>query len=147
MKTLQSLLLIALIAFLPACSCDKSCANDEAGALAAVESLRTAMLSASKTALETIAVDNLLYIHSSGKIETKPAFVETFVSGASVFKTLEFTDLTIKITGDTAVVNHKLKGDTADKGKAPGTINLGVTLVFQKQNGAWKLLARQAYKL
>lgn len=147
MKTLQSLLLLALIAFVPACSCDKSAVTNETEARAAVESLRTAMLSGEKAALEAIAADTLLYIHSSGKIQTKPEYVQTFVDKDSVFKTLEFSDITIKITGDTVIVNHKLKGDTADKGKAPGTANLGVTLTYKKLNGALKLISRQAYKL
>jgi hypothetical protein len=39
-----------------------------------------------------------------------------------------------------------MTGDTNDNNK-PGTVNLGVLLVWQKQKGQWKLLARQAFKL
>jgi len=42
-------------------------------------------------------------------------------------------------------VRHTLSGETLDSGK-PGTVNLKVLQIWQKQGGAWKLLARQAVK-
>ncbi|EHQ24488.1 nuclear transport factor 2 family protein [Mucilaginibacter paludis] len=120
--------------------------KDEADVAAAVEKMRLAMISANKADLENIASDNLTYGHSSGKLQNKAEFVDAFISKASVFVTITLTDQTIKITGTTAIVRHKLNAETADGGK-PGTVNLGIMLVFVKQHGAWKLLARQAYKL
>ena len=35
---------------------------------------------------------------------------------------------------------------TTNDGGKPGTVKLKVLLIFQKENGAWKLLARQAVK-
>ncbi len=59
--------------------------------------------------------------------------------------TLEFADQTISIDRDVAIVRHKLNATTNDSGK-PGEVHLAVLLVWQKQQGAWKLLARQAVK-
>ena len=120
--------------------------KDEIKVVAAVENMRKAMISGSKADLEVLASDDLSYGHSSGKLQTKAEFVDSFVTKASVFVTITLTDQTIKVTGNTAIVRHKLVAQTADGGK-PGTVNLGIMLVFVKQHGDWKLLARQAYKL
>ena len=112
----------------------------------AVETLRKAMLDGNRTALENIAAADLSYGHSSGRIQNKQEFVNTLVTGESDFVTLNFSDQTIKVSGETALVRHRLWGDTNDGGK-PGKVNLGILLVFQKQHGQWKLLGRQAYKI
>jgi ketosteroid isomerase-like protein len=112
----------------------------------AVESLRKAMISGERKALETIVANELTYGHSNAKIEDKKAFVEAFVSGASDFTTIDLTEQTITISDNTAIVRHKLHAETNDNGK-PGVANLAVLLVWQKQQGQWKLIARQACKL
>jgi hypothetical protein len=119
---------------------------DEKDVAAAVESLRKAMVEANKSNLEKLTAEALSYGHSSGKIEDKAAFVEGIVSGKSDFVTIQLSDQTIKIVGNTAIVRHKLSAETNNEGK-PGTANLGVLLIWQKQQGQWKLLARQATKL
>jgi hypothetical protein len=112
----------------------------------AVENMRKAMISGDKSALEAVASDNLSYGHSSGKLQNKAEFVEQIATKQSVFVTITLTDQTIKVTENTAIVRHKLAAQTNDGGK-PGNVNLGILLVFVKEHGQWKLLARQAYKL
>jgi len=112
----------------------------------AVEKLRLAMISGLKPDLDAIATDDLTYCHSSGKVQNKTEFMDSFITKASVFKSIIFTDQIVKITGNTAIVHHILSGVTADGG-VPGTVKLGIMLVFIKQHGEWKLLARQAFKL
>lgn len=119
---------------------------DQKAVAAAVETLRKAMVDADKTTLEKITADGLSYGHSSGKIEDKVAFVDAIVSGKSDFKTIELADQSITISENVALVRHKLSGETNNDGQ-PGTVNLGVLLVWQKQKGQWKLIGRQAFKL
>jgi len=111
-----------------------------------VEELRVAMIDANKTTLEKLTAADLSYGHSSGQVEDKNTFVEKIVSGKSDFTKLDISAQTVKISGDVAMVRHKLSGETNNDGKA-GTINLSVLLVWQKQAGKWKLLARQAVKI
>jgi hypothetical protein len=113
----------------------------------AVESLRKAMLDPEKSALEKLAHTKLSYGHSSGKIEDKNAFIHALVTGESDFTELAFNDQTIEVIGDVALVRHKLTGKTNDKGKQPGTVSIGVLLVWYKEGDTWKLAARQAFKL
>ncbi|MFB9863768.1 nuclear transport factor 2 family protein [Rufibacter immobilis] len=118
----------------------------EALVAAAVETFKNALISGERKALETIVADGLSYGHSSGKVEDKATFIESLVSGKSDFVTIDLTHQTIQVTGKTALVRHQLSGTTNDSGN-PGTVKLGILLVWQKQRAQWKLLARQAYKL
>lgn len=120
--------------------------KDETAVAAAVETLRKAMVDGDRTALDKIATAELTYGHSSGKLEDKVAFVEAIASGKSDFVTIDLTEQTITVSGDVAIVRHKLAGTTNDGGK-PGTVNLAILTVWKKQGKEWKLLARQAVKI
>jgi ketosteroid isomerase-like protein len=120
--------------------------KDETAVANAVEALKKAMIDADKIALEKIAADDLSYGHSAGKIEDKAEFVRAIVSNESDFVTINLTDQTIKIAGNVAIVRHKLAATTNNNGQ-PGTAKLSVLLVWQKQKGDWRLLARQAVKI
>jgi ketosteroid isomerase-like protein len=112
----------------------------------AVEKLRKAMIDGDRAALESVASDSLSYGHSGGKLETKAEFVEAIASGKSDFVIIELSDQTVSVVNNTAVVRHQLDATTNDGGK-PGTVKLKVLLVWVKEKGEWKLLARQAVKL
>lgn len=116
--------------------------NDEKEVATAVDNLRKGMLDGDKIILEKMTAPELTYGHSSGLMEDRTAFVEALVSGKSDFTKIELTNQSIKIAGNTALVRHELHGETSG-----GPVNLGVLLVWQKQQGEWKLLARQAFKL
>lgn len=110
-----------------------------------VERLRIAMIDGDAKALKQLSSPLLSYGHSGGHIEDQQAFVEKITSGKSDFVTMELSDQTIAVSGDVAVVRHNLNADINDGG-VPNTIHLGILLVWQKQAGDWKLLARQAFK-
>jgi ketosteroid isomerase-like protein len=111
----------------------------------AVESLKAALISGNRADLESITSAKLSYGHSGGKVEDKTAFVEALASGKSDFVTIELNDQTVSVSGKVAIVRHKLSAKINDN-NVPGTVNLVVMLVFQKEGGQWKLLARQAVK-
>ncbi len=112
---------------------------------AIVNQLTAAMISGERTELEIVASEHLSYGHSGGHVEGKSEFVEKIASGKSDFVTIDITDQTIDIVGKTAIVRHQFNATTNDGGK-PGIVKLKVLLIFQKENGVWKLLARQAVK-
>jgi ketosteroid isomerase-like protein len=120
--------------------------KEDAAVNAAVENLKKAMIDGDKAGLEKITSDKLSYGHSSGKVEDKATFVDNIVSGKSDFVTIELTNQTVSVSGDAAVVRHSLSATTNDNGN-PGSVKLNILLVWQKQKGQWKLLARQAVKV
>lgn len=119
--------------------------KEEKEVAAAVEALRLAMISGNQNALEAIAADQLSYGHSTGNVEDKKTFVHTLASGKSDFVTIDLSDQTITVSGNTAIVRHTLNATNNDGGK-PGTVSLVIMTVWQKQHKQWKLLARQAVK-
>jgi ketosteroid isomerase-like protein len=113
----------------------------------AVKNLSTAMINADSALLDYLSAEALSYGHSGGAVEGKKAFIEKIISGKSDFVSINITEQQITISKKTALVRHKLDAVTNDKGKQPGEVHLKILLVWQKQKGKWKLLARQAVKI
>ena len=112
---------------------------------ARVEQLRKAMVDGDAAQLKEISATELNYGHSGGHVENQAEFIDKIVSGRSDFVAIEFKDQQIQIIKDIAIVRHTLIGTTNNLGK-PGAVDIGVMLIWQKQRGTWKLLARQAFK-
>jgi ketosteroid isomerase-like protein len=90
--------------------------------------------------------DQLSYGHSAGRVENKAQFIDGATSGRSTRKFITLTDQTINIVGDTAIVRYTFTGESERDGKT-NPVKLGVLTVWHKQDGHWKLLARQAVRL
>ncbi|MGV3560942.1 nuclear transport factor 2 family protein [Larkinella arboricola] len=144
MKTLKCLLMLLFVAGNVMAT---NPTKDEKQAVEqAVEKLRKAIIDADKAALAALTTDQLTYGHSNGLVEDKDAFIKALVSGESDFTSIDLTDQTVTVVDNTAWVRHKLAGNTNNKG-VPGTAKLSVLMVWVKQKGGWKLLARQAVKI
>ncbi|TKC57537.1 nuclear transport factor 2 family protein [Pedobacter hiemivivus] len=137
---------IILIAFTIMSLFASAQSKDETKIAELTEKMRLAMISGNKTELENLASANLTYGHSTGKIQDKAAFVTALSTKASDFKAIELSEQSITVAGNTAIVRHILRADTNDGG-IPGKANLGIVLVWEKEAGAWKLLARRAFKI
>ena len=144
MKTLKCLILLLFVTGTVMAAGPQK--DDKQAVEQAVEKLRKAIVDADKAALESLTTDQLTYGHSNGLLEDKAAFVKALVSGESDFTSLDLTDQTVTVVDNTAWVRHKLAGNTNNKG-VPGTAKLSVLMVWVKQKGNWKLLARQAVKI
>lgn len=119
---------------------------DEKEVAARVEMLRKVMIAPDKNILEDLAANELTYVHSSGTLRDKAGFVDEFMKGWSVFTAITLLDQTIIMAGNNAIVRHRLLGDTK-KENMPPKIDIIILMVWQKQDGKWKLLARQAAKI
>lgn len=120
--------------------------SDETAVKQNVEALRKALLSADKDQLQQLTAAHLSYGHSSGKIQTKAEFVDGVMTRKAVVKSLTFPELTVAVVGDAAIARHIYASESETGGK-PNNVRIGVLAVWQKQDGGWKLLARQPYKL
>lgn len=138
--------IIFTISFLMAFAVSVQKMNDNEAVAATAEKLRLAMISGEKTELESLILPELTYGHSGGHIDDAKEFVEKLVSKKSDFVTIDITNQTVNIVGNTAIVRHHFYATTADLGKAPGDVTLDIVLVWVKAGKNWKLLARQAVK-
>lgn len=119
--------------------------KSERAVAAAAEKLKMAMISGNQQDLEAVVMDELSYGHSSGMLDDKKLFIDKLVSGKSDFVEIDITDQSVQVINKTGIVRHTLSARTNDNNKA-GTVTLKILLVFVKDHGQWKLLARQAVK-
>lgn len=120
--------------------------GEEAAVNQAVEALRKAMVDADKAQLEKLVADQLSYGHSAGVIEDKAKFVDVIAGKKTIYKSITLSDATTSVAGNNAIARHIFSAETEADGK-PGTARVGVLQVWQKQDGGWKLLARQAFRI
>jgi len=137
----------ALIIIFVAISISAYCQTKQEKEVAtAIEIFKKGIVDADKDLLNTITAEELVYGHSSGKVQNKAEFIAEIVSKLPAYLSVDMTDQTIKISGNAAIVRHIYSAETMNNG-TPGRVKIGNMLIWQKQHGKWKLLARQAYKL
>lgn len=120
--------------------------NAEKKVAESVELFRVAMVDANAKTLDELSATQLSYGHSAGLVEDKTEFIRRLTSGESDFITIQLSNQSLFISGNTAIVRHQLDAKTNDNGK-PGQVKLSVLMVWQKHGKHWKLLARQAVKI
>jgi hypothetical protein len=113
----------------------------------AMHALRTLLIDPNQAGLEAISHPDLSYGHSSGKIENRSEFIDALVTGASDFVSAEFTGQNVAVTGKTAMVRHTLQAELRAVDGTVSPIRLHILLIWVRQKGGWKLLARQAVRL
>ncbi len=110
-----------------------------------VNQLNDALVQRNAEQLKALTSEGLSYGHSKGKIEAQEAFIGNVISeGATQFVTITIEDQTTEIVGDNAIVRHTFKAETSKNGKA-GSLEIKNLMVWQKAEGQWKLIARQAF--
>jgi ketosteroid isomerase-like protein len=120
--------------------------SEEAAVVAAGEALRKAMLDADKAKLEELVSDQLSYGHSAGRLENKAQFIDIVAGKKTIYKSITYSDASTAVVGNNAIVRHVLSVETESDGK-PASARVGALQVWSKQDGRWKLLARQAFRL
>ena len=118
---------------------------DDAAVTQAVADLTKAMLEADKAKLEALVADQLSYGHSGGVVQDKTVFVDVIASKKTVYKSINLTDMKVNVVGNDAIVRHTWDSVSESDGKS-NTSHIGVLQVWAKQDGKWRLLARQAFK-
>lgn len=109
--------------------------------------LTEAMINKEITVLEELLSDQLVYGHSNGKVQNKNEFMAEIASGLPIrYLEISRNDEIIQLSGDVAIVRHVFAARTlADD--LEGNLQIGNMLIWSKEGGRWKLLARQAYRL
>jgi uncharacterized protein DUF4440 len=121
-------------------------AADEAAVAQSVETLRKALLEADKVKLDQVAAAQISYGHSDGRVQTKDEFITGVMTRKQTVKSLAFPDMRMAVVGNAAVVRHIYLSESELEGKQT-TTRIGALQVWQKQDGGWKLLARQGFRL
>jgi len=120
--------------------------TDEVAVTENVEVLRRAIFEADKARLDQGSAPQISYGHSDGRVETKEQFINGVMTRKQTVKSLAFPELKVAVVGDAAVARHIYLAESELDGKQT-TTKIGALQVWQKQNGSWKLLARQGFRL
>jgi ketosteroid isomerase-like protein len=120
--------------------------GDEGAVKEATELLRKALLAQDKAKLEALIAEQVSYGHSDGRVQDKAEFVDGTMTRKATVKSLEFPELKVAIVGNAAIARHLWLSESELDGK-PTNTKIGVLAVWQKQDGSWRVVARQGYKL
>lgn len=142
MKKKLAVVVILIVVFISNSIAQSKCQKQVA---TVVQQLTKAMIDGDSIMLKKLVHKKLTYGHSGGHIDNKAEFVHKLTGGESDFVTINLTQQTIDVFKKTAIVRHHLDATTNDNNK-PAEVHLKVVLVWQKQKGNWKLIARQAIK-
>lgn len=96
--------------------------------------------------LNALLSDDLIYTHSSARLDTKRSLIDNMTSGKTVYTAVEPSNLKAQDLGDTVV----LTGECQIKVTANGTPNaFGVrfTDVYARRDGRWQMVTWQSTKL
>ena len=104
------------------------------------------MMNPDSAVLADLASDALEYVHSSGTVRDKKGFIKEFMKRQTNVTNVVFSNQTIKLSGDLAIVRHRMVAD-AHNPVYPPVIDIIVMMVWKKEQGSWKMLAREAAKL
>lgn len=101
-----------------------------------------AMTKGDVKALEEILADDLIYTHTTARIDTKASFIEAVSSGRSNYRSVDRKDMEVRQFGDTAVVTGHAKFHVGDNKFEARYID-----VYAKRNGSWQMVAWQSTRL
>lgn len=112
----------------------------------AVSLLHSNVVNPNRNQLDKLVSSDLSYGHSAGKVENKEQFIDFLFNGPFKFTSINTTDQTIQVSRKNAVVRHIFVGKATNNG-VPTDIRIGNLMIWRKEGGQWKLLARQAFRI
>ena len=116
-------------------------------ALEADKLRRAAMISADIEKISTLVTDDLVYTHSSGKVDDKKSFLDAIRSGSLDYEKIEPRNTVVRAKGGTVVVT----GLVSITVKAPDglkSFDARFTAVHMRnKEGNWQLMAWQTTRL
>ena len=122
---------------------DKS-SSDEQAVRAAVQQFNDAARKGDEATLNKLLSADLIYTHSSAKLENKAECVAALVTGKPNFQMAG--DYHVNLYGNTAVVHGKMIANVMQNG-APAKLDLDLLQVWVKSGKAWQMVARHTTRM
>lgn len=105
-----------------------------------------AMAEKNISALETLLSDDLIYCHSSARLDTKQSLIGAMQSGATVYTSVEPSDVTAQDFGDAVVLTGIARIQVLSNGK-PNAFAVRFTDVYSNKGGHWQMVTWQSTRL
>jgi hypothetical protein len=122
-------------------------ASDQAAWKAADDARVAAMISADPAKLAATFSDDLRYVHSNGKLDTKASFIEALTSGKSKYAAMTYESRDFReVAPGLVLVNGKVRVKLG--AKEPFTeMYLSFLAGYRLEKGTWRFIAWQSCKL
>ena len=105
-----------------------------------------AMTSNDLAALEALFHEDMLYVHSTGVVDTKASYLQALQSGKTRYEAAKRMDERVRLLGDTALVTGTAKFDVFVNGTSKA-LNLCFLNVWTKTPSGWKFIGWQSCSL
>ena len=96
--------------------------------------------------LNNLICKDLIYTHSSARLDTKQSLIGAMESGATVYTSVVPSDVVAQDLGNVVVLTGAAQISVSANG-TPNSFGVRFTDVYQNQNGAWRMVAWQSTKL
>jgi ketosteroid isomerase-like protein len=106
----------------------------------------TAMAEQDIATLNEVIADDLIYTHSSARLDTKQSLIANMQSGSTVYTAVVPSDVKAQDLGDTVVLTGSCRiGVTA--GGRPNSFGVRFTDVYARRGGRWQMVTWQSTRL
>ena len=105
-----------------------------------------AMTAKDVAALEVVLADDLIYTHSSARLDTKKSLIGAMVSGTTVYTSIEPSEVKAQDLGDSVVLTGIAQIKVVSNG-TPNAFGVRFTDVYAKRNGKWQMVTWQSTRL
>jgi hypothetical protein len=123
-------------------------ATDPAAAWRAADDARIqAMISADPAKLAAVFSDELLYVHSSGKADTKASFTEALTSGRSKYNAITYEQREFREAAPGLVLMNGRCRVLLGKAAPFTELHLSFLAAYRLEKGTWRFLAWQSCKM
>lgn len=106
----------------------------------------SAMAAKDVATLNTLLSDDLIYTHSSARLDTKQSLVGAMESGATVYTAVEPSDVRAQDLGD-AVVLTGIAAISVNSGGTANSFRVRFTDVYANKGGGWQMVTWQSTRL
>jgi ketosteroid isomerase-like protein len=106
----------------------------------------SAMAEKDVATLRAVLADDLVYTHSSARLDTKQSLIGAMESGATVYTAVEPSDVKAQDCGDAVILTGKARIGVTSGGK-PMSFGVRFTDVYVKRGGQWQMVAWQSTRL
>ncbi len=96
--------------------------------------------------LEAVLGDDLIYTHSSARMDTKKSIIANMQSGSTVYTSVEPSDVQAQDLGDVVVLTGIARIKVTSNG-TPNAFGVRFTDVYARRGGRWQMVAWQSTKL
>jgi ketosteroid isomerase-like protein len=106
----------------------------------------TAMAQKDLATLNELIADDLIYTHSSARLDTKQSLIGNMESGSTVYTSVVPSDVKAQDLGDTVVLTGSCK-ISVNAGGRPNSFGVRFTDVYARRGGKWQMVTWQSTRL